>query len=310
MSGETIELAKNFSDDIKHDKLIWPAMAQEKLDGVPVIIMRESPDKVTLRTRPGELVTSLTHIANFARFLIPAVGDFVVGEVYCSGMAFKDISGLVRQKLTTKECLSLSLYLFDGGLGSNPEMDWYTRRTVYDVRLNAVCSAFGVHRDSAAVQLIAGALVSNPDEVQQFWTMLKQCNPKAEGVMLHSTRKIWNPGKRCWGLQRIKQEDTIDLRIVGFEEAVNQRDEPMGMVGRMIAEYSTVNKDGKLEVTHIGIGPGRTTILQRKQLWTSRGTFKPRIAEIKFKPDETYTALREPTFQRWRDDKKEPNIGQ
>ena len=61
--------------------------------------------------------------------------------------------------------------------------------------------------------------------------------------------------------------------------------------------------------TEIGIGPGRLTHAERIELWvhSQTGMFNKRMAQIKYKADDSYDALRQPTFQFWRDEKDEPD---
>lgn len=89
-------------------------------------------------------------------------------------------------------------------------------------------------------------------------------------------------------------------RQVGFEEAVDKYGKPKGMVGRLDVLYK-----GKV----VGVGPGALTHKERKDLWESvrKGEQKIAIAEIKYMPDDTYEALRQATFVRWRPDKETPD---
>jgi ATP-dependent DNA ligase len=137
-------------------------------------------------------------------------------------------------------------------------------------------------------------------------------SPDAEGSVLHSWYKVFQPGKRCWGTQRMKPVPTIDLMVVGFEEAHSVDGAPLGMVGRINAEITTLvpttmGMQNKAEV--IGIGPGALNHTERKNLWRmwKKGQFTPRIAEIRYMRDDSYDALRQPTFKQWRDDKHRPD---
>jgi ATP-dependent DNA ligase len=138
-------------------------------------------------------------------------------------------------------------------------------------------------------------------------------NPDAEGNVLHSWYKVFQPGKRCWGTQRMKPVPTIDLMIVGFEEAHSADGNPLGMVGRVLAEYNTMGFDAEGAVHNyqiIGVGPGALNHTERKNLWRmyKQGKFAPRIAEIRYMRDDSYDALRQPTFKQWRDDKVNPDV--
>ena len=86
---------------------------------------------------------------------------------------------------------------------------------------------------------------------------------------------------------------------------MSKNSEPLGMVGSLIAMYK-----GK----PVGVGPGKLSHEERRDLWkeymavVSRYIITPpRIAQVKVKRDPSYSGLRQPTFQHWRDDQTEPN---
>jgi ATP-dependent DNA ligase len=155
------------------------------------------------------------------------------------------------------------------------------------------------------IRAIPTITVHSPEEAMEAHNALMLAKPDAEGSVLHSHSKVFSPGKRCWGTQRIKDVPTIDLMIVGYEEAVSGHTGlGNGMVGRIWAEFSSFKMLDN--VSTIGIGPGALTHAERRDEWQkyAAGMFKPRIAEIRYMRDDTYDALRQPTFARWRDDKK------
>ncbi|MCP4647185.1 MAG: hypothetical protein GY852_05520, partial [bacterium] len=97
-----------------------------------------------------------------------------------------------------------------------------------------------------------------------------------------------------------KRQDTLDLMVVGFEEAIDKHGFPKGMVGRIQIMYK-----GK----QIGAGPGKLSHVERTKYWDiyKKGLFLPQLAEIAYKPDPSYDALREARFQCWRSDKTQPD---
>lgn len=304
MANETIELLKNYDPK----KMPWPAGAQEKFDGVPIIIIKHSASNIQAYTRQNEVVSSLTHIVAYANVLIQADEGFIVGEVYTRDLPFKTISGLVRQFVHTREHRQLYLRVFDANILNSPAMDWEARRRAFENALANLAATIGAGLDDMPVRAIPTIAVSDPDEAEAVWRQLQLSNPNVEGMVLHSTRKKWSPGKRCWGTQRIKDKPTIELHITDFEEAKEGGTlAGKGMVGRLIAELHSIDSNGKHNISYPGVGPGKLTHEERKALWAQwkMGRFKPRIAEVQYMPDPTYDALRQPTFQRWRDDKSE-----
>lgn len=297
MANETIELLKNYEPS----KMQWPALHQQKIDGVPVRVFKRN-GKVYSLTRQGELVTSIKHIETFAGVLLED-GESVVMELHIAGKPFKEISGHVRKK--NVQCPNLVGWVFDYDISSSPNMLYARRMLVFRSRLGTAIDRCGAYPEDLCIRIIPCVRVHDAASAEEAHDQLMRANPNAEGSVLHSVHKTFQPGKRCWGTQRMKPVPTIDLMVVGFEEAISAEGQPLGMVGRINAEFT--GADGKTSI--IGIGPGALNHTERKNLWRmwTRKQFTPTIAEIRYMRDDSYDALRQPTFKCWRDDKKEPD---
>jgi ATP-dependent DNA ligase len=312
MANETIELLQNYDKKL----MKFPAAFQQKFDGVPVRIMNMG-DTVRAFTRQGEVTTSINHILHVAKHLVLKEGASIVGELYIPGKPHKYISG--QSRLKKAQAPELLLYVFDFDLLVIPETDWLTRHNQFTNVLAGYLVAAGQSVTDCPIRRIPSVTVHDDLAVQTAFEALLLAFPAAEGACLHSFGKPFQPGKRVWGTQRIKQRPTIDLRIMDFEEAVSKSGEPLGMVGRLNAELnriqpSTGSKQGeigtpRLTTAVIGVGPGALTHDQRKALWKLQkmGKWKPTIAEVRHMADESYSALREPTFVRFRTDKAVPD---
>ena len=295
MADETIELLKNYEPSKMH----WPALHQEKIDGVPVRVFKKE-GKVFALTRQGERVTSIQHIERFASVLLED-GESVVMELHIKDKPFKEISGHVRKK--NVQCPALVGWVFDFEYGTLTVMTYVTRMAAFRARLGTALDRCGAYPEDLCIRIIPWVLVADAASAEEAHDQLMRANPNAEGSVLHSVHKTFQPGKRCWGTQRMKPVPTIDLMVVGFEEAISAEGQPLGMVGRINAEFT--GADGKTSI--IGIGPGALNHTERKNLWRmwTRKQFTPTIAEIRYMRDDSYDALRQPTFKCWRDDKKE-----
>lgn len=282
----------------------FPCIVQQKLDGVPARI-RNIGGHIFAYSRQNEVVKSIPHILQYAPHLIDVGGSFV-GEMYIEGMAFQDISGLARKQSATGETMQLVLHVFDADIHNTPERRYVDRLEAFRQRLNHLATALGKAPDDLPIRVCKGAIAHTADEVERIFDLVMEHKPDAEGCVAHSIHKPFQPGTRRWDTMKLKPEPTIDLKIVGFEEAVNKFKQPMDMVGGLKAEFTrSVNGQPVTEI--IGIGPGALTAIQRKKLWVQykTGKYLPTIAEIKYMKDDNYAALRQPTFVRWRDDKSE-----
>ncbi len=304
MADEKIELYKPYTEK----KLQYPVGAQQKLDGVPVRWKNIGGHIVPL-SRQGEVFKSLGHMVEHVRPMLLTVGGSFTGELYIPGMAFKDISGIARRSELGSQ---LRCYVFDFDILNTPSLAWASRHRQFAMALGTYLGAAGIGQQDCPIQLMPTAVCQNAVDVSNAWAVVQQANPQAEGMVLHSLHKPYQPGKRVWTTQKLKPEPTIDLRIVRVVEATANetadgppKGTPLGMVGRLEAEFT--GPDGNTSC--IGIGPGSLTHAQRRALWLERDYIHSvgRIAEIKYMRDDTYTALRQPTFVRWRDDKRNPN---
>ena len=297
----TIPLAKPYTPG----KLVFPVALSRKVDGVPVRIEINSKNGVTtvgFLSRQGEKLWSVEQlVTEFAQayvgkgFPVPAV---FVGEVYQRdniSAPFKDTGGIVRRQYDQSDQLAIAL--FDTNVGRyGVDLYHINGASPFQYRLETLLfmKQTGVH---PWVKPLDQYTVNNQNELEQFWKSFTRGFPQAEGLVARSYSDEWAPGKRTWGYQKLIRDPMIELRIVGFEEGKGKN---AGAVGRLIASYKG---------QEIGIGPGKLSYTERAALWDSwlNGGSRGRIAQIKFKKDESYDALRQPTFQRWRDDKDEPD---
>lgn len=293
MAGETIMLAKNL--DVK--KLDFPCAASEKLDGVPAVFRNVHNGAVNAFTRQGELLASVEHI-NSALYGLIKPGHELVGELYVPGMSFKDIGGLVRRQYASPE---LILYVWDYSLG-NPNATYAERMTAL-VDSDLGRAIFDAHNyGDGPMRIIEAKHIEDEKQLHKHCENFTHLNPESEGLIfrpLHGKHSTYEPAKRSWGFQRFKAEETVDLKLVGIEEAVSEDGEPKDMAGRLICEYK-----GK----QIGVGPGALKHGERIFIFHNQDTVLGKIIEVAYKPDPAYTALREARFKRFRDDKAQPNI--
>lgn len=303
MSKETIELYKPWNPS----KMQWPAIGSEKLDGVPIRLSH----KAALTRQGEEVPASVQHIQRFfSDHFSFAPGVELVGELYIRGTPFKEISGLVRQQQRTAH--DLKLYVFD--LFANydearyREAPYGKRIDIAKITLEDIAGKLGSRPEDLPIQIIPYTLVDDEEGAVALHEQIMFANPDAEGTVFHSYDKAFQPGTRKWLTQKLKPEPTVDIEIVGFNEAIGEDGTPLGMVGRLVGTFHRVGTDGATAPVQIGIGPGKLTHDQRRALWQVYtagywGKAKTRVAEVKYMRDDSYDALRQPTFQRWRTDK-------
>lgn len=290
----TIPLAK----PLNIYKLDFPVLVSIKYDGVPVRIDIDGHGNWTVQSRQGKDVPAVhTLVDEFVRcYTNPKLAldctlpVTLVGEVLQRGNRFADFkktSGVVRKQTDQADLLEIHLFECDMPGGYEERYNWMEQEL------------FHLHPH---VHVVEQELTINENYTIQHIIAMQEMYPKAEGFVIRNSNDPWAPGKRSWGYQRYLIEPTIDLRIVGFEEAIDKHGRPKNMVGGLIAEY----KGEK-----IGIGPGKLTHQERIELWDDwcacAGIADIGIAQIKYKKDDSYDAPRQATFQFWRADKGTPD---
>jgi len=286
MSNETIMLAKSWTPG---DGLLYPVHVTEKLDGVACKFTM-TDGIVNAISRSGKMnPVSVQHICDFLASRLYE-GCSLIGELYIPGKPFKAISGLVRQYEDAPE---LQLYIYDFVEPATETFPFAER----------------MHR---AKDLLCIPPVDSPVYFMLSWTvfdhhqLMSTINhilggKNVEGVVIREQfgkNSRYAEGKRSKGMLKYKPKPTVDLPVVYFEEAHSKDGVPLGMVGRIGILYKG---------EEIGCGPGKLTHTERKEIWVHPENYIKKIAEVEYMRDDSYTALRQPTFQRWRDDKLTTN---
>lgn len=292
---KSIMLAKPYTPE----KLNFPVFVSEKLDGVPIKFGWEyqkdiRSSQLIPRTRQDEIPTSVYHIWQEVRKILPYEVGLTVGEVTSTQFRdFKDVSGSVRKNEPSEH---LRLNIFDG-YGTNPG-------ACFPDRINAIQEAVESVLGLQFIQLVKQYQANDQSELDlllETITAKREDGTTPEGAVIRSFDEAWEPGNRSWGYQKYLPKPTIDLRLHRILEATGGQS---GLSGRMEFWYHD---------QIIGAGPGKLTHVERQRLWESysRGNYKlwPKgvgpLVTLAYKPDPSYGKLREARFLHWRTDKTE-----
>lgn len=300
MTKSTIQLAKGYDPA----KLDFPVMVSEKLDGVPTLVNLHRYNGTgywTARSRQDNPQPSIRDqvMALMGAFLNEFEVDFdiyIVAEVTHTekGMPFKDVSGHVRRN---KQNDDLVLNIFDASVsGVNSDRGFGTRIIQMDNMIKSMGTSPGWR--------IIPQMVCHTQE--QLDCALRAMTTEhdgwlAEGAVVRSMSEKWQPGKRTWGYQKFVIDPTIELLVKNYEEATSKSGEKLGMVGRINCWY----KGGV-----VGVGPGKMSHVERTNEWNLNGDGNHDpwnngvVITVKYKRDDSYTALRQPTFQHFRPELK------
>lgn len=306
MANESIELYKPWERVKAEDRVFF---VSRKLDGVPVRI-RKLSGRTFAFSRQNEIITSIQHIIPYASRMM-LEGGSIIGELYIEGMPFKDISGLVRRKESNLDTGKLQLNVFDFDVLAKGEMPYAARWRDFKFAYDTLAGEVKIEPPAMPIRLCPHIVAHGPDAVENAFRAIMDANPGAEGAVAHWIGKPFQPGTRRWDTMKLKPHETLDVEVVGYEEAVDKYKRPKDMVGGIQIKLWSV-RGGELTYDITNVGPGCMTLRERKIEWAKfkQGKFTPRIAEVHSMPDDTYDGLREGRWIRWRDDKDKPDVRQ
>jgi ATP-dependent DNA ligase len=313
---DLIPLAKGYN----LDKLTDDVIVMEKFDGVPLWFTKDIGGNIIGQTRKGKLVTSsVDHIVEeLKNFLYE--GQTVVMEVFVKGQPLKISSGHVRRD---KPCPELQGVIWDMW-DDNPHDVENHRGSDFFLRIDNIDCQFTYEVLTRIKSFdVVNYKITNKTNIESAFTKVQLAsatNPTLfEGFIVRDKTSKSLAGTRHWDYQKVVFEPTMDLFVVGFEEAIDKHNKPTGRTGALLVVWG---QDGST----CGVGSGKLTFPEREELFNVPKTkhvglpkrpnavwyrIEPdhlRIAQIKYKKDPHYDGIRQGTFQCWRDDKTEENI--
>lgn len=289
------------TEGYKESRVKFPCTVSQKHDGVPVLFYVED-GVLKHKTRQGKELFSIPHIidiveqwkdqyvdSDYEGFLF--VGELMIFQathekgVYA--LPFKDISGKVRKQ---EPCTDLKLCVFE----IDDRVD-HVFGNIFD--MNCKFDTWLGMPDNSIYKIVQERVI-NLEELTLHLERLKKRD--WEGIIIRHGEYLWETErpKRSYNSMRVVKELTADLKVVGLEEAVSKDGIPHGRVGAFMCEYKG---------SEIKVGAGKLTHKDAKDLWDNELFQYGRIIQVKYKKDDSYDALRQPTFQCFRDDKDEPH---
>jgi ATP-dependent DNA ligase len=260
---------------------------QHKHDGCSIIIL-VGVNVVRIFSREGNEVKSMPHIAEHIRKASQDRPNMVYfGEAYHNDMLFKDISGMFRRQSPQPE---LQAWLFDSVTLQEFREGKSTRP--YSQRLKALRGINSANRDHIVLPVATFGTLSEATEAVSPWR--KDGLYELDGFMQKQLSAGWDAGVDTEGRTlKLKDHISVDLECVGDVEGEGKFS---GMIGALLVKWrgETVRVSG-----------GKLTTEERKRY--ADGGLDGKIVEVHALGITPDGKLREPRFQRIRDDKTEPS---
>ena len=182
-------------------KIVYPAFMQPKLDGIRCIAILKS-GKCTLWTRTRKQIKSVPHIAAALEQAFPTESVVLDGELYNHKYRdqFEEIVSLVRKDKPDARCDMVQYHVYDT-----------IRSGSFSSRLEWLQQA--ADRFSNTVVLVPTVPVTAPEEVIQYFTDWRTAG--YEGAMIRNDAPYEH--KRSYNIQKIKEFDDAEFKIIGVE---------------------------------------------------------------------------------------------
>lgn len=293
-------------EDYNEDWVKYPALLQEKMDGMRVLMFTEGNGNYTFFSRSGKTFDDQGKFAEFAK-LFPKDrvidGEFLVldnkGKYLPrkkgNGICNKGIKGTISDDETSRLVFviwdALTLNEFSNGSTSTTAQRFEVLTNFYNQRVNGSPLMKNV-------KLVKYEHVPNEKAVLKLFQEFTAAG--GEGVIVKNLDQVWET-RRSRGWLKLKIEKEMELRIVEVLEGLGKN------LGRMGAVKCT-DASGRLNVN---IGTGFSDE-QRIDIWERRkdlpgGIITVRYNEIIVDEDEGTMSLFLPRFLEERLDKTEPD---
>lgn len=294
-----VQLARKFSDVKLNDK--ETIYITEKLDGIRCIMIKTGK-KINFYTRQGKEILGLKEVENeiFSCFE-PNENIVLDGELLAlnpdgldSGDLYRATTKIVNSKSDNKTGIIYNVFdilrteeFYEG----KSEKTYKHRRNLLDT-INAKCKVEHIK--------IIPLLYSGDDhsKIHEFLSLVE--SQGKEGLMIN--RDVCYQCKRNNGLLKVKTMQTVDLRVIGFEEGQGNF---VDTLGALIVDYKG---------NQVKVGSGFSE-LERREIWNNKeiptNSILGKIIEVQYFEESTNEngtkSLRFPVFKHIRHDKTEPS---
>jgi DNA ligase 1 len=236
----------------KHgDKIKFPCLAQPKLDGIRCIAIKDG-QTVTLWSRTRKRITSCPHIEKSIAFHFARFHNLILdGELYNHDLKndFEKIVSAVRKEDPSEESAKVQYHIYDVVIdGTNLQRArWLT--------LNALWS------DREPLRLVKTEGVRSEADVAAIFKDYRK--EGYEGLMLRNNDAKYE-NKRSYNLQKVKEFDDAEFRIVGVVEG-------KGKLQGLLGAFMCVTEDGtEFEVKMTGNQEETKKFLHDESLWKGK----------------------------------------
>jgi len=196
-------------------RIPFPAFVQRKLDGLRCLAFRGGDGAVVLESRKG---TPFVHFEAIRQEVAGMLAGLPLtfhfdGELFTKELPFEELSGLIRLKRALEpadqEALQkVEFHIYDF-------VDTARLDLSFAERIGELRSIFALH-GAARCRLVETLQVGSVEEVQAWHDRFVA--EGEEGIMIRAAAGVYEVGRRSAYLQKYKEFEEEEFRIVGFHE--------------------------------------------------------------------------------------------
>jgi len=189
-------------------KIVYPALAQPKLNGVKAIVKKVDSTTITYMSNGGKYYKTLSHLDKELLDTLE-VGDIRDGEIYSHGTPLQDISAAVKKvnELTP----SLQFWMYDVVDMVEP----------FGKRNHTILDTADTHPpiDDDHIVVVYGGLVEDEEAYDEFHN--KMVANGYEGTVIRNLTGMYRSGYRSYDAQKRKDFKDEEFKIVGATKDVD-----------------------------------------------------------------------------------------
>ena len=237
----------------KHaDKIVFPCLAQPKLDGIRCVAIKKGYN-VTLWSRTRKRITSCPHIEKEIAFRLAHVQDIVLdGELYNHDLKndFEKIVSAVRKESPSPESAKVQYHVYDvidSEATNLQRVRWMNMQMLFS--------------DNGPIRLVKTEGIREPKDISTIFK--EHRNAGYEGTMLRNNAALYE-NKRSYNLQKVKEFDDAEFEVVGVVEGKGKL---QGLLGAFLCK---TQEGTEFEVKMTGNQEETKKFLNDHKLWKGR----------------------------------------
>lgn len=264
----------------RYKSIIFPCYVQPKLDGIRMMCHLDENGKVICKSRTNKMFNNLAHIESQIKEIFIAMNFNEVKTIYIDGEIFNprmDFQNIVSAtKRLQNETTNLEYHIYD--IYFIKDNYPFSKRLLKINEINeiiCVCNNLKLQN----IKVVKTYTCQSFDCIKKYHDDFVNCG--YEGVIIRNFKGVYNPGYRSSDLQKYKEFEDAEYKIVDAKEGVGK------FKGMCIWECET-NNGRRFSVKSNG------SAIVLKDYWKNRENYIGKYITIKYQGKTTNNVPRFP----------------